>query len=580
MLFDSTILACCLDEIARAALGSTIRDFRQPRRLAVVLELDLPSDDRYLTISAEAERARMHLAPIRPRESSSTYPLEAFGRKHLKGSRVTAVRQLGYDRVVRIDLEVRNPRLIDPVTAIVAELMGRHSNVLFINSVGTILEAVKHVTPELSRARTVVPHSDYQAPPTAVGRDPREATCAEVVALLSAHEDAPLGRALGQAYDGISRVLAEEVAYRAGVDVERSVAALTVAQRSSVAEALVELMAQVRMGRWRPVVFEARHTPQHYAFPLRHLENECTMKPTDSLCWAVAQHAEMERERAEAASRRSETLSAIAAALERVNRRIADLESQADPTPAAEARRRAEALAAALYTVRAGQSEARVPDLYAGDNTEVVIPLDPHRSPGENLARLFDRARRLQEAARRAPQLLHTARADRSALEECLRAAADAQDAQTLEAIRRRAEQHGARPGRGTREGGRGSSFPSRQSSDGYELLYGRTAEESDRLLREVAAPDDWWLHARDHRGGHVIIRTHRQPDRVPRRTIEEAARLAAFLSKARHSSLVPVDYTLRKYVRRARKGPPGLHHFERERTLMVSPLRGADEGF
>ena len=97
---------------------------------------------------------------------------------------------------------------------------------------------------------------------------------------------------------------------------------------------------------------------------------------------------------------------------------------------------------------------------------------------------------------------------------------------------------------------------------------------------REVAASDDWWFHARDHRGGHVIIRTRKQPDRVPKRTIAEAARLAAFLSKARHSSLVPVDYTLRKYVRKARKGPPGLHIFEREKTLMVEPLRSVDDAF
>lgn len=580
MLFDSTIMACCLDEIAQAAVGATIRDFRQPRRLAVVMELDLPQPSRLLTLSAEAERSRIHLAATAPKATGDAYPLEAFGRKHLRGSRISRIRQLGFDRVGRIDLEVRNPRLIDPVTSIVVELMGKHSNVLLLNNVGTILEAMKHITPELSRLRTVLPHRDYELPPTGVGMDPRGATPTEVTEALLRHDALPLGRALSRAYDGVSRILADEIGYRAGVDVERTVSALDPLELQQVGEAVAEVMDAIRHSRWSPVIFEGRKGPSHYAFPLAHLSRESEMRPVPSLCESIARHAESERERGEAASRRAEVTSAIRSALDHVGSRLAELREQADPRPADEARRRAEALAAALHTVRLGMDEARVPDPYSATGDEIVITLDSRRAPGENLRRLFDRARRLQEAARRAPERQQAAEADRGALEECLSAAERADDPVELERLLRRAERHGARRGRTRTEDGERDSFPSRKSSDGYEILFGRNSEESDRLLREVAASDDWWFHARDLRGGHVIIRTRKQPDRVPKRTIAEAARLAAFLSKARHSSLVPVDYTLRKYVRKARKGPPGLHIFEREKTLMVEPLRSVDDAF
>ena len=99
MLFDSTIMACCLDEIAQAAVGATIRDFRQPRRLAVVMELDLPQPSRLLTLSAEAERSRIHLAATAPR-SRATYPRSSTEVPPWKPHQ----RQLGFDRVGRIDL--------------------------------------------------------------------------------------------------------------------------------------------------------------------------------------------------------------------------------------------------------------------------------------------------------------------------------------------------------------------------------------------------------------------------------------------------------------------------------------------
>ncbi|MBD3174251.1 MAG: hypothetical protein GF320_03655, partial [Armatimonadia bacterium] len=362
MLYDSTIMACCLDEIAEAAVGATIREFRQPRKLAVVLELDLPGPSRYLTLSAEAERARMHLADVSPKPSGDSYPLEAFGRKHLRGSRIAGVHQQGFDRVARIDLEVRNPRLIDPVTTLVVELMGKHSNILLLNNVDTVLEALKHITPELSRARTVLPHQEYEPPPTAVGTDPKGATPSEVIDALSQREEMPVGRALGRSFDGISRILAEEVAFRAGMDVDRTVDSLQARERERLADTFTALMADMAAGRWHPVEFEGRRGPSHYGFPLRHLESEAEMRPVDSLCHAVAHHAEADRERGETSSRRAEVTGAIRSALEKLGKRIGDLDRQSDPAPADEARHRAEALAASMHTLRPGMDSATVPD--------------------------------------------------------------------------------------------------------------------------------------------------------------------------------------------------------------------------
>ena len=579
MIFDSAVLACCADEIAAAAVGKAIRDLHQPRRLEVVLELDVPARRRFITISAEAERARCHLSDAAPSGPEKPYPFQQFGRKHLKGARIVAARQVGFDRVLRIDLESRNPALIDPVCAIVAEVMGKHSNVMLLSNVDQVLEALKHITPNLSRARTVLPHEEYAPPPTSVGRDPREASEPDVLEIMRDAGAAPLVKVLARAFDGMSRPLTEEIAFLSGAPSDAPCSEL--ADPGAVAGVFRETMARISAARWEPVTCATDRGDVCYAFPLAHIRPPRSWAPVGSIGDALALSAEAARVRSEVAARRAEVVAAVQAALSTVRKRIAELEDQADDSAAASCRHRAECLLVALTTVPAGVAEATVPNIYDPEGASVVVSLDPSLTAAMNAERLFDRARRLRQAARKAPELLARATADADALERALDGARSAETVERLQEILRGAQRHGAR----ARRAGRGPDdsapeFPTRFSSDGFEIVYGRNAQESDELLRTVTAPTDWWLHARDQRGGHVIVRTEKRPERVPKRTLEEAARLAAHLSKSRHSSLVPVDYTLRKYVRKARKGAPGLHVFEREKTLMVEPLRSADEPF
>ncbi|GBC91517.1 hypothetical protein HRbin14_02289 [bacterium HR14] len=109
-------------------------------------------------------------------------------------------------------------------------------------------------------------------------------------------------------------------------------------------------------------------------------------------------------------------------------------------------------------------------------------------------------------------------------------------------------------------------------SPDGYQVLVGENAEANDYLLTRVARPNDWWLHVRAGTGAHVIIRTNNQPERVPRRTLEFAAKLAAQNSADRHAHIVEVDYTLRKYVRKPKGAPSGFALYTHEKTLAVRP--------
>jgi predicted ribosome quality control (RQC) complex YloA/Tae2 family protein len=109
-------------------------------------------------------------------------------------------------------------------------------------------------------------------------------------------------------------------------------------------------------------------------------------------------------------------------------------------------------------------------------------------------------------------------------------------------------------------------------SSDGFPILVGRDTEGNDYLTTHLAKSRDIWLHVQGRSGSHVVIRVPQRANGVPRRTLIQAAQLAAYYSQARNDGKVPVDYTLRKYVRKPRKAKPGLVTISQEKTIIVSP--------
>ena len=247
-------------------------------------------------------------------------------------------------------------------------------------------------------------------------------------------------------------------------------------------------------------------------------------------------------------------------------------------------RRQAEALAANLHLVKQGQQMLATPDLRDGKPLEIA--LDPALSPAANLNAWFRRARkaekgrdiilnRLQEAMAYADHLaLASSRLDDIAASNC-------EELDCLESVLDWQEAHATLLPTGgdnsTRSPAHGPEEPARPFrrylvDEKYEVWVGRNNKENDILTHRASHSKDLWFHAQCVAGSHVILRTSGEPDAVPRGVIEKAAALAALNSKARHSSLVPVIFTERRFVRKPRKSPPGLASCLREKNIFVEP--------
>ncbi len=313
-----------------------------------------------------------------------------------------------------------------------------------------------------------------------------------------------------------------------------------------------------------PVVLELRSGPQPYPFPLPGTPS----RGVSSLMAAFAECGKADEGSGDptaGAVLGPDLLARLEHSVNRAARRLTSLEAQLsgleDP---ASARAIGDLILARYHEIPPGTSRVT---LIGFDGTSVDVELDPAEPAHANAARYYDRATKSERAADQLPRLLEKARVEVEELEDVARRVREGTAGED-EVIRT------IGPAAPTPRGDRQTeALPYRpfRSSGGLEIRVGKGAKYNDDLTFRHSSPNDVWLHARHTAGAHVVLRWQGE-GRPPARDLQEAATLAALHSKARTSGSVPVDWTLRKYVRKPRKSPPGQVAVERTETLFVEP--------
>lgn len=569
MVFDSMAMAAVAAEI-HACVGAALQQVHQPDSETVLLALRTRGQTHRLLLSVHARHARVHFVRRALPHPATPPPFCMFLRKHLRGAVLTEARQVGFDRV----LHLRFRRGEGEVTLIL-EAMGKHSNLILVGADGRVLDAIKRIGPAESRLRTVQPGQPYAPPPTAGKADPALATADEVRAALASTPDASLGDAL-RVHFCLSPAALEAVLARCRehADAVRLAEALR-----SVADATTYVPALVVDAQGNPAGISL--LPDAPLSPGTHREPVSRVSEALETYYAHA----IASEKFEACRRewRRRIADSIRLAEHRLREAEAGIEAARN---APDLEREATLLLANLHRIPRGAKSITVVDFYDPEQKEITLPLDPALTPQEQVERRFKRARKLVAAVPHLEQQRQKAQDDLQrlhAVRPLLEAAERLEDLQALEPTLREvgildgpSEVPFFTPSGKTERtlGRRPHPFPGlqRRIIGNYEVLMGRNATENDLLTRQIAEPDDIWLHARGIPSAHVVIRTGRRPERVPPDVLQEAARWCALHSSAKHSRLVPVDYTLRRYVVKRRGSAPGEVQYSREKTLHVEP--------
>jgi predicted ribosome quality control (RQC) complex YloA/Tae2 family protein len=231
-----------------------------------------------------------------------------------------------------------------------------------------------------------------------------------------------------------------------------------------------------------------------------------------------------------------------------------------------------------LHCLQSGSASVELPNFYDPEQRPISISLDPAKTPAENAADYFERHRKALNAAKAASERLEKLRRDYQTVAD-MASQADQADLEGIKALEnellRRFPTPTVQPQPVPVKNKKHAHIPKikhLRTEDGWEILIGETKEANDYLTTKIASPDDLWFHVRAAASAHVVVRTGRRPDAVPPKVIAEAARLAALHSEAKHSSVVAVDYTLKRYVHKPRGSPPGQVVYRNEKTIHVNP--------
>ena len=567
MPMDGLTVGFAARELNEMLRGGRIDKITQPERDTVVLVIRAGGVNHRLLLCASPNNARCHL-------TMGTYsnPLEPpslcmLMRKQLTGARITEIRQVGGDRVVHVDMDAVNELGDHVLRRLVLEIMGRHSNLLLLDEDERILEATRHVNPEMSRVRQIQPGMTYLPPPGQDKLDPGTMTAGELYDRLSAIPEGKLSRALGDTVTGLSRASAEELACRVLQGGEEWPGDLqdACARIANLLERLPS-MADAR-------VLFGENGEAEDVFPFPYLSRRTdAQRSCKTLSEALETYFGTRDARDRLNQKSASMIRMLKGQLERCQRKLAiQLEELSSAERMEEYRRMGEAINANLYQLKKGMAEAVLPDWNDPEGGTITVPMDIRLTPSQNAQKYFKKYQKARSAREIAAQQRDKTLAEMDYLEGMLLDVDKCVGESELEEIRQELVRTGYMKKTTSRRQQRQlpQSRPYRyQSDDGIEILVGKNAAQNDRITLG-AKPEELWLHAKDMPGSHVIICREGE---IPQTTMKQAALLAAWYSKGQRSSMVPVDYTLRKYVKKPSGAAPGRVIYTHQKTAYMTP--------
>lgn len=567
MPFDTLTMAAISDELRDAALGGQVQRIIQPSAPSLSLAVYAGGTLHWLVLSTDARHARVHLASERMAKGFATpSAFTMLLRKYLEGSRVMDLRQQPYERVLQLTCGAPDHRV-----TLVAEIMGKHSNVILLDTDETILGALKIVPPRQSRVRPIVPGGRYTPPParerdeelfgTGERVDPSMSPNVFMQLLDRAPARTPLKHALMGLLPGAGSFLVQEIAARAGVDPD---ATLLEVPLDRVRSGGAEIYALYRSRNWAPCTFTDERGRSDFApfIPVREQD------PVVVASMSAAVEARMGRDESRDAlgvTRRA-IQDPVERALNAAQHRVSSLyEGLMAAEEAETSMQRGQLILAYQYLLSPRAELLEIPEL------EVKIQLDPELSPSKNAEKAFRRYRKLRDARSRIPELLQGAEMEVGRLEDLAAFVRLAESEGELRELGRSLERPGdERKAPRKREKRRG---PARYEMGGNSLIVGRNARENEEVTFRLARREDLWLHARQRTGAHVIL--HVGEETPSDEILHAAAGVAAYFSEGRNDTAVDVDVARVRDVRKIPGGPPGRVTYRGESTVRTAPGLG-----
>lgn len=573
MAFDGFTVAALTRELSEHLTEGRLQKIAQPESDELRLTIKNNRKNFRLVLSASPSLPLVYLT-----DETKISPLTAPNfcmllRKHLSGARIMQISQQGLERVIRIDMENRN-ELGDLVhKSLLIELMGKHSNIIFVDDSNHIIDSIRHVSSMVSSIREVLPGREYFIPNTRGKHNPfaidTEAWMRDVVT-----QPMSVASGLCSYFMGVSTTLAHEIAYRSNIDGDTPFPSLNGNQRSDLFHSLKEIIMRTQNGDFAPeIVFDGDVPLEFAAFGLTMYEG-MEHRAFSSMSHAVETFYG-EKEVVQRIRQKSTDLRKNVTTLLDRNRKKLDIQRKQLKDTEKREKYRIWGELVNTYGYQLAPEEKQLVCTNYYDGKEVQIPIDPELSASENANKYFSRYNKLKRTFEAVTVQVAETTEMIDHLETILTALDIARMEEDLVLIKQELVDSGYMKGHGRTKGKNGKAMPKSRplhyiSSDGYHMYVGKNNYQNDQLTFKVATGNDWWFHAKQAPGSHVIVKCNNEEPPVT--TFEEAASLAAFYSKNKNADKVEIDYLQKKNVKKPNGSKPGFVVYYTNFSMVVSP--------
>ncbi len=579
MPFDGIVSKSIADELAEKLAGGRIEKVLQPEADEIVLLIRALNKNHRLVLSASPNYPRIHLTEVVKENPAAPPVFCMLLRKHLSGGRILSFEFHDYERILGIIVESTNELGDISEKKLIIEIMGRYSNIILVNSDNKILDSIKHIDSDISSVREVMPARPYVLPPAQNKTSPALIDTQTLLKYMDTSLQT-VDKFLLENIKGFSPLLCREVCYRADIDNRTGAASLEPEKRTALQKSLDNILQEIMNSQYAPcVVFEDEQHQKPLDFhcldirQYKHAISLTSISEVLDTFYSTRDNAERLKQK------KSDLYKVLNNSIDRCSKKLAiQQQTLRDVADREKLRLYGELITANIHAIPRNVKSVSLLNYYSETGEHVDVPLNPNLQPQENAQRYFKKYAKAKSTFLYTTRQLEDSQQELEYLESVLQLLDNCTALREMDEVRQELSEQGYMTLK-KKHSAKKSSFKKQaamtdplhfKSSDGFDIYVGKNNKHNDYLTLKFAQSNDIWLHTKSIPGSHVIIR--RNGVDIPDKTLEEAAVLAAWHSKARMSSNVSVDYTPVKNVSKPSGAKPGMVTYVNYKTAVVNP--------
>ena len=570
MALDGFVVSNLVNELNQVLLNGRISKIAQPESDELLFTIKGSKGQYRLALSASASLPFVYLT-----EQNKPSPLTAPNfcmvlRKHIANGRIVRIYQPNMERVIHFEIEHLNEMGDLCTKTLIIELMGKHSNIIFCNSDGIIIDSIKRVSSMMSSIREVLPGKEYHLPATQEDKKNPLTISEKEFTEIVLKKPLSITKAIYSSLTGFSPLLASELCHRASIDGDMPTDSLNEDGKKHLYNHFMWMMEDETSATFHPnIVYNGKEPVDFSCFELTQF-SDYIVKQYDSISMVLEQFYASKNQFTRIRQKSVDLRKIVGTALERNRKKYQLQEKQLKDT---EKREKYKVYGELIHTYGYGLEEGaeKLEALNYYTNEMVTIPLDKQLDAMENAKKYFDKYNQLKRTYEALSTLIEETKTEIAHLESIAASMDIAQTEDDLVQIKEELVEFGYIKRKKTDKKSKIKSKPFHYvSSDGYDIYVGKNNYQNDELTFKFATGNDWWFHAKGMPGSHVIVKSNNEE--LPDRTFEEAGMLAAYYSSGRDNDKVEIDYLQKKNIKKPNKAAPGFVVYYTNYSLTISP--------